>query len=150
MGYIKSSLSQGEEIKHIFKLHWSAKLHLYFLFYGGLIFLSISLFYKIEPITLISAFVFLIPSFMVWIELKGIEHGVTNKRVILKKGIISRKSEEMNINSIETVEITQTVLGRILGYGTLKITGRGVSDLVFKKIDAPLEVEKKIEGIEKK
>jgi uncharacterized membrane protein YdbT with pleckstrin-like domain len=75
-----------------------------------------------------------------------LEQGVTNKRVILKKGIISRKTEEMKLKSIETFEINQGILGRIFGFATIKITGRGISDLMFKGIDDPMSV-KKIESI---
>ena len=80
--------------------------------------------------------------------MRYIEQGVTNKRVILKKGIISRKSEEMKVESIETVEIIQGVFGRILGFGTIKVTGRGISNLIFQKINNPMDVKRKIESLE--
>jgi len=82
-----------------------------------------------------------------WLRLRYLEQGVTNKRVILKTGIISRKTEEMKISSIETVEIIQGILGRMLGYGTIKVTGRGLSDLIFKNIDDPMAVKRKIESV---
>jgi uncharacterized membrane protein YdbT with pleckstrin-like domain len=50
--------------------------------------------------------------------------------VILKRGIISRKTEEMKVTSIETVEINQGVQ-TIFGFGDHR-DGRGVSDVVFK------------------
>ncbi|MBP7189323.1 MAG: PH domain-containing protein, partial [Thiopseudomonas sp.] len=61
---------------------------------------------------------------------------------------VSRKTEEMKVSSIETVEIDQGVLGRIFGFGTVKVTGRGISDVLFSKIDDPLGVKKSIESIE--
>ena len=70
---------------------------------------------------------------------------VTNRRVILKKGIISRHTEEMFLNSVETVEIRQSIWGRILGYATIMVTGRGVSDLQLKWMQEPLEVKRAIE-----
>lgn len=85
----------------------------------------------------------------VWwiIYLKFHEFGVTNKRVIHKRGIISRKTGEMKLGSIETVEIDQGVAGRIFGYGTIKLTGRGISTLEFVSIDNPMFVKRRIEGI---
>ena len=83
-----------------------------------------------------------------WPGVSGTAVGVTNKRVILKTGIISRHSDEMKISSIETVEIEQGVPGRILGYGTVKVTGKGISDLVFTRIDDPMNVKRKIESVE--
>ncbi len=54
----------------------------------------------------------------------------------------------MKISSIETVEIIQGVIDRIFGFGTIKVTGRGISDLIFKNIDNPMDVKKKIESVE--
>lgn len=56
----------------------------------------------------------------------------------------------MKIASIETVEIVQGVFGRIFGYGSIKVTGRGISDLIYKNIDNPMDVKKAIESIETK
>ena len=127
MSYIEESLSTDEEIREIFKFHWVAKL------------------------PMILWFVLLIPiplAIWEWLKLRNTEMGVTNKRVILKTGIISRHSDEMKISSIETVEIEQGVPGRILGYGTVKVTGKGISDLVFTRIDDPMNVKRKIESVE--
>jgi hypothetical protein len=49
----------------------------------------------------------------------------------------------MEITSIETVEIIQGVMGYIFGYGAVKVTRRGISDLLFKKINDPVDVKKK-------
>ncbi len=127
MSYIEESLTAGEEIRAIFNLHWVAKL----------------------PMILWIIFVITIPlAIWEWLKLRNTEMGTTNKRVILKTGIISRKSDEMKISSIETVEIEQGIMGRILGFGTVKVTGKGISDLVFNKIDDPMDVKRKIESIE--
>jgi uncharacterized membrane protein YdbT with pleckstrin-like domain len=76
-----------------------------------------------------------------------VEQGMTNKRVIIKKGIVSRKTEEMKLRSIETVEIDQGVLGRMLGFGNVKITGRGISTCTFNGIDDPMSVKRQIESV---
>lgn len=131
MGYIQDSLSDGEEVRALFKLHWFAKIPMV---------IWILLAIPTIGITLLLAL-------WEWLRLRNIEQGVTNKRVILKKGIISRKSEEMKITSIETVEIIQGVMGRIFGYGDVKITGRGLSDLLLRKINDPMEVKRKIESV---
>jgi uncharacterized membrane protein YdbT with pleckstrin-like domain len=54
----------------------------------------------------------------------------------------------MRIGSIETVEIEQSIFGRIFGFGSVKVSGRGISDVVFSKIDNPMEVKKSIESVE--
>jgi hypothetical protein len=54
----------------------------------------------------------------------------------------------MKISSVETVEIIQGIIGRIFGFGTIKVTGKGISDLIFKNINDPMDVKKKIESVE--
>ena len=68
------------------------------------------------------------------IDYFGSEFGVTGKRVISKKGIISRNASEMNLSSIESVNVDQGIIGRILNYGTVKISGRGTTTVDFKNI----------------
>jgi uncharacterized membrane protein YdbT with pleckstrin-like domain len=82
-----------------------------------------------------------------YVRLRCIEQGLTNKRVVFKKGIISRSTEEMKLKSVETVEIEQSVLGRLFGYGDVKVTGRGISDVVFRSIADPILVKKQIESV---
>lgn len=132
MSYIQDSLSNTEQIRELFKLHWFTKVPM-----------AIWVILAIPTLGLT-----LLLAIWEWLKLRSIEQGVTNKRVILKRGIISRKSEEMKISSIETVEIIQGVIGRIFGFGTIKVTGRGISDLIFKNIDNPMDVKKKIESVE--
>ncbi|OUS03695.1 hypothetical protein A9Q81_06905 [Gammaproteobacteria bacterium 42_54_T18] len=132
MAYIDDSLSKDEKVEQIFNHHWTA-----YLFIGFLVIIT--------PITLGISLIFAIYK---WLSLRATEQGVTNKRVIYKTGIISRKTEEMKLASVETVEITQGIMGRILGYGNIEVTGTGINDLVFKSIDNPMEVKKSIESID--
>ena len=131
MSYIKQSLSTGEKVEAYFKLHWISKVSMIIWLILGFFTLGIT--------TILAVYEFL--------RLNCIEQGFTNKRVIFKTGIISRKTEEMKIKSIETVEIYQGIIGRIFGFGTIKITGRGVSELILKSIDDPISVKKQIESI---
>ena len=126
MSYIEESLSQDEKIVAVFRLHWVTRLWLV---------LWILLLVTI-PIAVYE-----------WLRLRTMEHGVTNKRVIYKRGIISRQTEEMKLGSIETVEIDQGIWGRILGFGDIRVTGRGTSDVVFRRMDNPMEVKRRIEGV---
>ena len=126
MSYIEESLSEGEKVVAVFKQHWVTRLWLV---------LWILLLVTI-PIALYE-----------WLRLRTIEHGVTNKRVIYKQGIVSRQTEEMKLGSIETVEIDQGIWGRILGFGDIRVTGKGISDVLFRRMDNPMEVKRRIEGV---
>ena len=77
-------------------------------------------------------------------EIYVTEYAITNKRVIIKRGLIVRVVEEMNLGSIEGVNLRQGIIGRILNYGSIMISGRGTSDVQFKDIDNPVETRKKI------
>ena len=131
MSYIEDSLSAGEKVEGLFKLHWFAWVPMVLWLILGVVTFGLT--------WLVALYEFL--------RLKFIEQGVTNKRVVLKKGIISRKTEEMKLTSIETVEIDQGVWGRIFGFGTVKVTGRGISDVVYRGIDDPMAVKRQIESI---
>lgn len=131
MSYIEESLSSGEVIHKIFQLHWFAKVPMYCWLVLGLVTLGLTWLIALYE----------------YFRLRSIEQGVTNKRVILKTGIISRHTEEMKLSSIETVEIEQGVWGRMFGYGTVKLTGRGISDVKFRNIDDPMYVKREIESV---
>ena len=53
----------------------------------------------------------------------------------------------MKLGSIETVRIDQGVWGRILGFGDIRVTGKGISDVVFRRMHDPMEVKRRIEGV---
>ena len=132
MAYIEESLSKDEVIHEIYRLHWFSKIPMIIWIILALPTVGITLLFALYE----------------WLKLRSLEQGTTNKRVILKSGIISRKTEEMRIGSIETVEIQQGILGRMFGFGSVKVSGRGISDVVFSKIDNPMAVKKSIENIE--
>lgn len=75
------------------------------------------------------------------------EFAITNKRVIIKTGLISRKTFEMNHSKIESVNVDQSILGRILGYGTISIVGSGGTKEVFPNIKSPLKFRKKFQEL---
>ena len=73
------------------------------------------------------------------------EFAITNKRVIIKTGLISRKTFEMNLSKIESVNVDQSILGRMLGYGTIRIVGSGGTKEAFPNIQKPLEFRRKFQ-----
>ncbi|PCC98015.1 PH domain-containing protein [Halopseudomonas pelagia] len=131
MSYIEESLSDGEKIESLFQLHWFARVPMIIWIILAIPTLGITLLLALYE----------------YLKLRSIEQGVTNKRVILKTGFISRHTEEMKLNSIETVEIRQGVMGRMFGFGTIEVTGRGISDVVFKGVDEPMVVKRRIESV---
>lgn len=75
------------------------------------------------------------------------EFAVTNRRVIVKTGLISRKTLEMNLSKIESVNVDQSIFGRLLGYGTITIIGTGGTRESFPNISKPLLFRKKFQEL---
>ena len=60
-----------------------------------------------------------------WYQWWITEIAVTNRRVIYKRGLIRLQSNEMNMDKVESVQVNQSVLGRMFDFGTVKILGTG-------------------------
>ena len=82
-----------------------------------------------------------------YVKRKTDEFAITNKRVIVKIGWLSRRTLEMSLLKIETVGVDQTIFGRIFGFGTIKIIGTGGTHEVFPFIRNPLEFRKKFQEV---
>jgi uncharacterized membrane protein YdbT with pleckstrin-like domain len=76
------------------------------------------------------------------------EFVVTDQRVIIKVGFISRRTLEMFISKIESIGIDQNILGRLLGYGTVTVRGTGGSAEKFTAIAHPLEFRSCVQNIQ--
>jgi hypothetical protein len=129
MGYLDESLAAGERVLARFELHWTAKWRL-------IVFLLLAI-----PTLGIA----LLAALYEWLRLRSIEQGVTNRRAVRKTGLVGRRTEELRLASIETIDLRQTGWGRVLGYGDVVLTGRGESAMVFQRIAAPLESKRAIE-----
>ena len=75
------------------------------------------------------------------------EFGITNKRLIIKTGIFSRRTLELNLSKIESVNVNQSILGRILGYGSIGVIGTGGTKEYFVSIKNPLEFRRKFQEL---
>lgn len=66
------------------------------------------------------------------------ELAFTNKRVIAKFGFISRKTIELNLTKVESLQVNQGILGRIFNFGTLVISGAGNPQAPIPGISNPM------------
>ena len=127
MKFIEKTLPENEEIELPITFHWT---HLFFAW--------LSLFFL--GWLLIGIFIFIAR----YIEKWTTERALTNKRLIIKRGLISRKTEEISCNRIEEVNLSQTIIQRILGSGDILIRGVGAGEIFLRNIDDPIGVQKKI------
>ena len=79
------------------------------------------------------------------------EMAVTNRRVIIKVGLVGRRTVEMLLTKIESIEVKETGMGRMLGYGTIVVIGTGGTPEPFNMVAHPLEfrsmVQQQIEAM---
>lgn len=130
MKFIKSTLPDNETIKMEIAFHWTHSLIAWLaLFFLGWLIVGIFIFISM------------------YIEKWTTERALTNKRLVIKRGLISRKTEEMSFNRIEEVNLNQSILQRLLGSGNIRVTGTGSGEVVMKNIDDPLAVQKKLNEV---
>lgn len=118
--YINNNLVKGEILEYETKYHWVT-----FLTWKGLLTLFIA--------PLIARY--------------AAEFGITNKRVIIKTGLFSRKTLEMNLSKIESVNVDQSIWGRIFGFGDITIIGTGGTEETFHTIRKPIRFRKKFQEL---
>jgi uncharacterized membrane protein YdbT with pleckstrin-like domain len=143
MAYIEQNLMNGESIVYRSHLHW-----IIFLWPVIWFIVAIMLFIVGGNAAIVGTLVFLVAivtGISAFIKYKTSEFGITNKRVIVKVGFIRRNSLEVLLNKVEGIQVDQDILGRILGFGSITVSGTGGSRDPFHKIDAPLEFRKKVQ-----
>ena len=73
------------------------------------------------------------------------EMAVTNKRVLIKTGMASRRTLDMMLSTVESIGVEETVMGRMLGYGTVIVRGTGGTPETFVVIAHPQEFRKNVQ-----
>jgi uncharacterized membrane protein YdbT with pleckstrin-like domain len=73
-----------------------------------------------------------------WIEVMTSEFAVTSMRLIFKVGLVARYTAELLLNKVESISVTQSLLGRVLNYGDLVVTGTGGAREVFARVSDPV------------
>jgi len=153
--YVSKNLMKDEKIEFKTKLHWIVYMQAVLILLVGIILIIVAPLFKYaslyEYIDLSGGLNILGIIFVVLSVLYGIYHYllirlsefvVTNKRIILKKGVISIKTIELLLTKAESISIDQNITGRIFGYGTIIVTGSGGTKNKFSVIEKPFEVRK--------
>jgi uncharacterized membrane protein YdbT with pleckstrin-like domain len=143
--YIDDILQPGEKVLYSTNAHW-----IYFLpaIIGWIIagaFLVLSGMVPGGPPALIclslaaiSAVAALYKTVTAWFHRWTTETDVTNFRVVHKTGFIKRQTFEMSVDKVESVDVDQSILGRILNYGDVTVLGVGEGGKTLDTIASPL------------
>jgi uncharacterized membrane protein YdbT with pleckstrin-like domain len=151
MSYVLRVLQPGEQVRHTSSIHWIvywpgvavALLAVVAYWLSDTRYLPGFWRYTAYALALVAAVLLIRQCFEWWIT----EIAVTNRRVIYKKGLIQRETNEMNMDKVESVQINQSILGRMLDYGDVTILGTGEG--IFKTlrtIARPIELRNSITG----
>tara|TARA_Y100000992_G_C21087945_1_gene406478 strand:- start:121 stop:546 length:426 start_codon:yes stop_codon:yes gene_type:complete len=130
LGYVQDTIGNNEKIIYTVKFHW---------LYTLIAFLNL-LFLGVFIIGIINFFKMMINK---WTT----ERVLTDLRYIQKTGWIKRDTEEIRISKIEEVDLKQSILGRILGYGSINISGTGSGKITLELIDDPLIFQKNLNNL---
>jgi uncharacterized membrane protein YdbT with pleckstrin-like domain len=141
MSYVKEVLQPGETILFASTIHW--------LTYGPAILLLIvavvatlfatsgsELLWRSISLLLFAAA--LLSAARAWFIRWTTEIAVTDRRIIYKRGFIRRHTIEMNMEKVESVDVNQSLLGRIFDYGDVLVRGTGVGFEPLPMIEYPI------------
>ena len=158
MSYVEKHLIEGETVVYATGLHWIVLVRSFLLallfgvpgvallvlstkqgsdssqestamMVGGIVFVVVAL------VCLIAAL----------IKRGATEMAVTDKRVIVKVGVASRRTFELLLQKVESIGVEESVMGRILGYGSVVIHGTGGSPEAFDRVAHPIEFRKQVQ-----
>jgi uncharacterized membrane protein YdbT with pleckstrin-like domain len=144
--YIDDILQPGEKVLYSTNAHWVLYLPAIGAWIVALILLILwrsAVTPGLEMTWLVlaaaAALVAAIATVKTWFDRWITETDVTNLRVVHKKGFVKRETFEMSLDKVESVDVSQTVLGRILDYGNVTILGVGEGKKTIKTIASPLD-----------
>jgi uncharacterized membrane protein YdbT with pleckstrin-like domain len=143
--YIDEILQPGEKVLYSTNAHWIFYLPAMVGWVVALVLLILSRATTTEGVVLLClsaaavvALAALFWSAKAWFHRWTTETDVTNLRVIHKTGFITRKTFEMSLDKVESVDVNQSILGRILNYGDVTILGVGEGKQTISTIASPL------------
>jgi uncharacterized membrane protein YdbT with pleckstrin-like domain len=144
MNYVRRVLQPGETVTHVTRLHWMIFVPAILWFTAAIVLLIAALTLdgdlRIggEALAAFAAIFGLVAGVPALIRRTTTELAVTDRRVIYKSGILARHTLEMNRSKVESVDVDQSVLGRILDFGTITVRGTGGSLEPIRMIGDPL------------
>jgi uncharacterized membrane protein YdbT with pleckstrin-like domain len=147
MRYIDKILQPGEKVLFHGRLHW-------LIYFPGLLMLlpvfgTLALAGRAQAGTpmalswLIAALAFAVASGVMmlsaWFRRWTTEIDVTDRRIVFKRGFINRHTVELNMDKVSSVDVDQSVLGRLLNYGDITVNTTGGLFEPLHNIGRPLD-----------
>ena len=144
--YIDDILQPGEKVLYSTNAHWIFYLPaiaawilavvLFFLARATVTESIVLLYLSAAAVVAIAALYW---TFQAWFHRWTTETDVTNLRVVHKTGFIKRRTFEMSLDKVESVDVDQSILGRLLNYGNVTVRGVGEGAETITTIASPLD-----------
>jgi uncharacterized membrane protein YdbT with pleckstrin-like domain len=149
MSYIDSNLIEGERVVYRTRLHWLVfampiLVTLVVLLPAAWFLFESASWQGFAWLPLVLALLVLLPAF---IKRQSSDFAVTNKRVMMKSGVMTTRSVELLLNKIEAIAVDQSLVGRMFGYGNIVVTGSGGTREAFSQIQSPLEFRRAVQSV---
>lgn len=130
--YVDSNLNAGEHVVYRGQVHWIIYLPPVLMVCFGVPLIGV-----IERIGLVMAIAGLLAGAAAWVRQTTSEFAITNRRVIVKTGLLARRTIEINISRVESVQVDQDIFGRLFNYGAITVIGTGGTKEPFTMIENP-------------
>jgi len=142
VGYVERHLLAGERVVYKTRLHWVLFVKPALVVLAGMILMVLLRQVQDPPwLWIFGAAVVLIGlvwAFVHYVEVMTSEFAVTTSRLILKVGLISRYTTELLLAKVESIGVQQGLIGRVLNYGDLTVTGTGGAREIFRRVRDPI------------
>lgn len=83
-----------------------------------------------------------------FLRISSTEYAITTHRVIVKIGLVRRATSEVGIGRIEGISLVQGIFGRLLGYGTIVVSGTGTQKAVIRDIENPIKFRQELQSVQ--
>ncbi len=144
MSYVASVLQPDEKVRFATNIHWIIYLR------GIVVLVLAAVIYAVsrQPIgahwlwlwlAVLLLAIAAVLLFRAWFRRWMTEIAVTSRRIIWKEGFVWRKTKEIALDKVESVDVDQTIPGRILDYGHVRVHGTGQAVEEFELIAAPIQ-----------
>ncbi len=143
--YIDEVLQPGERVLYSTNEHWMFFLPAIAAWIVAVVFLVLSRMVTADALMLVclalaavAGLAALYWTVTAWFHRWTTETDITNMRVVHKTGFIKRRTFEMRLDKVESIDVNQSILGRLMNYGDITIQGVGEGSQTISTIASPL------------
>ena len=142
MSYVNNSLIPDERV--VYRTRLNLVIFTWPILFGLLALTALVLGFRMTAAVL-GAFALII-ALPKYVAFATSEFAVTNKRLIVKVGVLRRRTVELQLSKVEAIAVEQDLLGRIFGYGNIVVTGTGGTKEPFRTISGPLKFRRAVQA----